>query len=217
MQLVPVKAAALSSRNGGTVPPRSVLVGEPLPLSSTLRDEPLSVRICGYVGGVDSHVAPHFGVGGPQGRGASVQASVQSGTVRAELFTEAIASPKAWTAAENGLQAGVLSDQRRYTSPGRERKQALDEASADESAGTIAPAARPAQSVKLGDESDYFGRIEESANVANSRATRYLARCHRSSSLRWSRPRQCQLRGGIYFAITPRILQGASDGVIRWY
>jgi hypothetical protein len=58
--------------------------------------------------------------------------------------------------------------------------QRLHEASANEGAGTVAFATRPAQRVKLSYERGYFGGVEETSYVADDRATRYLAMCHAS-------------------------------------
>lgn len=51
----------------------------------------------------------------------------------------------------------------------------------NERARTVSLASRPPERVKLRDQGWYFERIKKRRNVANSRAARYLARCHRRS------------------------------------
>src|SRR5207247_2207342 len=84
--------------------------------------------------------------------------------------------PAGRRAAEGVLQAGMLRDQRGNARPRGEREQGLDEASADERAGaeSLTPTAARRERV---DERRHFGGVEKFRNVANSRATRYLARC----------------------------------------
>ena len=98
----------------------------------------------------------------------------------AELASEAVHRPHARRFAKNLLQPRVFSDKRSDECPRRQRKERLHEASADESAGTVALATRTAQRVKLGYERGDFRGVEETFYVANDRATRYLAMCHAS-------------------------------------
>ena len=62
------------------------------------------------------------------------------------------------------------------------------------------------------DQGGYFGRVEKSANVANSRATRYLARCHRSDASVGHAPGSANCAGALFTVFPGLILSEASDG-----
>src|SRR5690242_18138562 len=65
--------------------------------------------------------------------------------VLAELDSEAVAGPHTRAAADRGLQAGMVGDERGDPRPGREAVQGLDEARAYQGAGAVASSSRPAE------------------------------------------------------------------------
>jgi hypothetical protein len=106
----------------------------------------------------------------------------------------------------------MFCDKSRYPRPRGKCKESFDEASANESASAKALAPRPTERVQLNDQSCYFGRVEESANILYGRATRYLASCHGSYPSCGHAPGGCNLAGASFFRLLSQILAGASDG-----
>jgi hypothetical protein len=212
VELVAVVPASLPRRDRRAVPPGGVRVRKALPLRAVTRYEPLTVGERRHVGGVNSYVLTDAGKLGLQGLGYAVETSAQERLVGPELDREAVAGRQARRIAQGSLQAWMLRDQGGYPRPGWEGEESFDKASADESAGsvTLAPS-RVTRRVNLVDQRGDFRGVEEFANIPNGRATRYLAGCHRSSTLRWSRPRKLPLRGGIYLGFAGLILFGTSD------
>src|SRR5439155_9840520 len=91
---------------------------------------------------------------------------------------EAVPRPHARIAADRRLQPRMLSDQGRHKRPGRQPEQGLDEARSEKGTGAEASASCPAECVKLRDERREFRRVQKCCDVADDRATRYLASCH---------------------------------------
>jgi hypothetical protein len=195
LQLVSIEAATLPGAYGRTVAPGGVGVGEAFAFFPALGYVPLAIGEGGHVGCVNGHVFSQVLMLDAERRRARLQAGVQGWSVLAQLAGEAVHRAHAGSVSEGRLQARMLRNQSRNPRPGGKREETFDEASADESAGAKALATRPAERVKFLDQPGDFGGVEEFRYVADSRATRYLASCHRSSSLRWSRPRQLALRG----------------------
>lgn len=212
LQLVPVEPPALAGRDGGAVAPGSVRVREALPFWAVLGDEALPVGEGRKVGRVDGHVIAHARKLGMERGGYAVEAIAQEWLVGAELDGEAVAGPYARRAAESRLQARMLGNQGGNPGPGGKGKESFDKASADEGAGTVALAApRVARRVNLVDQGCYFGRVEQFANVADSRATRYLARCHARCLSCGHGPGSLRCAGPLFSGFAGQILLGRSD------
>lgn len=94
----------------------------------------MTVRPGGEVAGVNRYVTSKIRVLLPERSGYGVNAICQHRVIGAELLGEAVASPHAWACIEASLKPRMLCDQGRYSSPGRQSEQTLDEASADEGA-----------------------------------------------------------------------------------
>src|SRR5581483_4027781 len=212
VQLEAIEGACRAGADGAPVAPRCVGVGVPLTLRSTLVDVPLAVRERGHVRGVDSHVHAVVGQRVLQRSGDGIEAVGELVGVGAQLLGEAIERPHGRAAADSRLQPGMLRDQRGNARPGGKREQGLDEASADESAGTVALAARPAERTQLAHESGYFGGVENFRDVRNSRAARYLAGCHWWSLSCGHAPGGSSLAGALFLAFAGLSLFGRSDG-----
>src|SRR5205823_2651436 len=73
-------------------------------------------------------------------------------------------------------------------------------------------APRIAKSVEPGVQGCYVGGVEQFRYVANYRATRYLASCHRSTNSCGHAPGGCNLAGATFSLICRVIIAGASDG-----
>lgn len=89
----------------------------------------------------------------------------------------------------------------------------LTRQAADEGASAVSLAPRPAERVQLLDQSRNFGGVEEFRNVVNRRATRYLARCHRSYPFGGHAPGSANSAGALFFGFAGQTLTGASDGI----
>ena len=212
LQLVPVKAATLPSRDGGTVAPRGVRVAEPLPLRPVLRDVPLAIGESGHVGGVNSYVLSDVRHRGLEGGRYVIETVRERVGVRPQLDREAVACPHARAAPESTLQSGMICDQGRRTRPRREAVECLDERRPDQGAGAIAPATRPAERIQLRDQPSYFGRVEQRRDFTDGRATRYLSTCHSSPNLGLAGPREARTSRGPLFGFLEGNLQVGSDG-----
>jgi hypothetical protein len=105
----------------------------------------------------------------------------------------------------------MLSDQRGNARPRRKREESFHKAGPDERTRpeALAPSAVRCQRVN---QRGYFGRVEEFRNVANSRATRYLARCHRRSLSCGRAPGSANFAGAYFLGFAGLILVLASDG-----
>ena len=106
----------------------------------------------------------------------------------------------------------MLCDQCGYPRPRREREQALDKASADESAGTVALAPRPAQGVKLGDQGSLLRENRGERATSLTAARRATLPDAIGATSRWSRPRKLHFAGALLTGFAGTILLGASDG-----
>jgi len=212
VNLVAVEAATLASGHSGAMPPTCIGVAEPFAFFASLADVALTIRERGEVGGVYRYVTSKIRVLSAKRRGARIEASLKRRTVLAQLPGEPVHGPHARALSERVLEAGMLCDQSRYPRPGGEREQTFDEASADERASTEALASGPAERVKFRDQGGYFGRIEEFRNVADGRATRYLASCHASYLSCGHGLRRFQPRGGLFLGFAGQTLTTASDG-----
>lgn len=211
VDLLPVEAPRRPRRDCGAVAPGGVRVGVAFALRATRVDVPLTVRESGHVARVDGNVDPVLGERVAERDGHGVEAVRERGLIGTQLDREAVAGPTGRGAAERGLQAGMLGDERRDARPGGEREQGLDEASAYERTGTEALAATTLRGERV-DERRYFGGVEECRNVANSRATRYLARCHWRSLSIGHAPGSANCAGALLFEFAGRIIADASDG-----
>ena len=89
--------------------------------------------------------------------GDAVEAIRQHAGVLAQLPREAVARPLRGRPAEYVRERPMLSNQPGGLAPRRDRLEALDQASADERAGTVALLPRPVERVKLRDERGYLG------------------------------------------------------------
>src|SRR5205823_4426104 len=139
------------------------------------------------------------------------QAGIQSGPVRLQLPGEAVHRPCGRVAADCGWQARMLSDQRGYECPGPQPEQALDVAGSEQGAAAVAFASCPAEGVKLRDQGRDFGGVEKCCDVADDRATRYLARCHRRYLSCGHAPGGTSLAGALLSVFAGETLTRGSD------
>ena len=132
------------------MPPRRVGVGEPLALTSALRDEPLAVGKRGQVARVDRDVFAILRKLRAQGGDDRSEGCLYQGAMRAELRGEAVAGIHARRTSEGVLQSFVLRDQSSRSTPRRDRVEALGEAGTDQGADRVTLAPCPAKRLKLG-------------------------------------------------------------------
>src|SRR5438045_1755372 len=90
------------------MPPRSVGVAIGLPLRAVLVEEPLAVRIGGYVGRVDSNLAAHLRVLLAERSRERVEAARQHFTLPTEPIPRLVTPPEVPTS------RGLFSEIRRY-------------------------------------------------------------------------------------------------------
>jgi Protein of unknown function (DUF3800) len=212
VELVAVEAATFASRDSGAMPPRSIGVAEPLALAPAFGDVPLAIGVGGQIACVNGYVFSQVGMLSAKRSGASVETRRKRWSVASELAGEAVHRPHTRRMPECHLKAWMLRDQRRYPRPRRETDQAFDKASADESAGTVALATRPAERVKLRDQRGYLRRVEKFRDVADNRATRYLSRCHGSYPSCGHGPGSSSFAGPLFAVFPGKSLTRASDG-----
>ena len=212
VEFVAVVSASPAGRDGRTVAPGGVRVAVPLALRAVLTDEPLTVSERGHVARVDSDVSPQARERGLEGGGYAVETVREPVGMLPQLGRKAVARPNARATAECGLQSRVILVQGRGSRPGREAVESLYQTRSDESTRAVPAPACPTEGVKLHDQGCYFIGVEECANLRNSRATRYLARCHWRSLSIGRAPGSANCAGAYSFVISPRVLVEQSDG-----